>query len=88
MARASREEQAARGVRRRFIGARVQRSPLAYPVPLREYEEERVALARGTGVEGLVSVGQSGEFDHLAFEDVYWRTTERVRALVGALRLG
>jgi protoporphyrinogen oxidase len=28
------------------------------------------------------ATGRNGEFDHLAFEDVYWRTTERVRAMV------
>jgi protoporphyrinogen oxidase len=75
-----------RDVRRRFIGARVQRSALAYPMLLREYEDQRLALTQGTGVEGLVSVGRNGEFDHLAFEDVYWRTTARVRALAEALR--
>ena len=75
-----------RDVRRRLLGAHVQRSPLAYPQLLGEYEDERSALAQGTGVEGLVSVGRNGEFDHLAFEDVFWRTTARMRALVEALR--
>jgi oxygen-dependent protoporphyrinogen oxidase len=74
-----------RDVRRRFIGARVQRSALAYPMLLREYEDERVALAQGTGIDGLVSVGRNGEFDHLVFEDVYWRTTERMRSLLATL---
>jgi protoporphyrinogen oxidase len=75
-----------RDVRRRFIGASVQRSALAYPQLLREYEDERVTLARGTGIEGLVTAGRNGEFDLLAFEDVYWRTTARVRGLLELLR--
>jgi len=72
------------GARRRFLGVRVQRSPIAYPVFDRDYEDTRAGLERGTGVAGLLSVGRNGEFAHLLMEDVYWRTLDRVRTdLIG-----
>lgn len=64
--------------RRRYLGCRVIRTKLAYPVFLREYEADRQRLAGGTGVEGLLSAGRNGEFDHILMEDVYWRTVRRV----------
>jgi len=69
----------------RYLGARVLRTPIAYPIFLREYEEDRLRWQRTTGVAGLVSVGRNGEFDHLLMEDVYWRTVRRVRRLASDL---
>jgi protoporphyrinogen/coproporphyrinogen III oxidase len=65
--------------RRRYLGCRVMRTPIAHPVFLREYEAEREAFAAGTGVDGLYSIGRNGEFAHILMEDVYWRTVERMR---------
>jgi protoporphyrinogen oxidase len=69
-------------VRRRFMGAQVLRTPIAYPVFLNEYEEERQRLKRSTGVEGLYSIGRNGEFAHILMEDVYWRTLAKTRQVV------
>jgi len=44
-----------------------------------------VRFQRDTGVQGLVSVGRNGEFDHLLMEDVYWRTVRRIRRLAEEL---
>jgi len=74
-----------KGPSRRFLGARVLRTPIAYPIFLREYEEDRLRFQRDTGVRGLVSVGRNGEFDHLLMEDVYWRTLRRIRRLAEEL---
>jgi protoporphyrinogen/coproporphyrinogen III oxidase len=63
--------------RRRYLGCRVLRTPVAYPVFRREYEDDRRRFAESTGVEGLYSVGRNGEFAHLLMEDVYWRTLRK-----------
>lgn len=73
------------GARSRYRGCRVLRTPIAYPIFLREYEEERVRFAAGPGVEGLYSVGRNGEFDHVFMEDVYWRTLSKARRLAASL---
>lgn len=67
--------------RRRYLGCRVLRTPIAYPIFLREYEDERVRLETSTGVEGLYSIGRNGEFAHIFMEDVYWRTLRKMRQL-------
>ena len=69
------------GARRRYDGCRVVRTPVGYPVYLREYESERRALESGMPIEGLYSVGRNGEFAHVLMEDVYWKTLERMREL-------
>lgn len=69
------------GARRRYLGYRVLRTPVAYPVFHNSYEAERQRLGRGTGIGGLYSIGRNGEFAHLLMEDVYWRTKEKVRRL-------
>lgn len=66
------------GVRRRYLGCRVLRTPIAYPVFLNQYEQARQQLSEGTGVEGLYSIGRNGEFAHILMEDVYWRTLRKV----------
>jgi protoporphyrinogen oxidase len=75
-------EQVVPDVRQRYDGCRVVRTPVAYPIYLREYESERQRLAQGTGVAGLISVGRNGEFRHLLMEDVYWRTRWALRGLI------
>jgi protoporphyrinogen oxidase len=74
-----------RGVRERYLGCRVLRTPIAYPVFLKEYEKERQSFERQSGVEGLSSIGRNGEFAHIFMEDVYWRTLKRTRQLISAL---
>jgi protoporphyrinogen oxidase len=65
-------------IRQRFLGARVLRTKIAYPVYLRAYEAERQSFTRSSGVAGLYSVGRNGEFAHILMEDVYHRTMRRV----------
>ena len=50
-----------------------------------EYEADRQALEHSTGVSRLLSIGRNGEFAHILMEDVYWRTRDRVAALIGEL---
>ena len=66
----------------RYDGCRVLRTPLAYPVYLNEYEPQRKAFEKSTGVEGLYSVGRNGEFAHILMEDLFWRTRRKMRQLV------
>jgi protoporphyrinogen oxidase len=73
------------GARRRYLGCRVMRTPIAHPVFLRQYEAERLALESSTSIDGLYSIGRNGEFAHLLMEDVYWRTLRRMRGLIAAL---
>jgi len=74
------------GLSARYLGCRVMRTPLAYPVYRSEYEADRKRFEQGTGIEGLVSVGRNGEFVHNLMEDVFWRTRRKVLTLVDALR--
>lgn len=72
-------------VRERYLGCRVMRTPIAYPIFLREYENDRQRFEGGTGVEGLYSVGRNGEFMHIFMEDVYWRTLRKMNHLAASL---
>ena len=72
-------------VRHRYEGCRVLKTPIAYPVFLREYEAERQNFAEGTGVENLYSVGRNGEFQHIFMEDVHHRTRAKMSELEGVL---
>jgi len=74
-----------RDARQRYLGCRVLRTTIAYPVFLREYEADRQRFERSTGVEGLYSVGRNGEFAHIFMEDVFWRTTGKMRQLMQGL---
>ena len=65
----------------RYLGCRVLRTPFAYPVFAKEYEADRQQWERGTGVEGLHSVGRNGEFMHLFMEDVYLRSVKRAQKI-------
>lgn len=71
------------GISRRYLGCRVLKTPLAYPVYRLDYEADRRAFEKSTGISGLVSVGRNGEFTHSLMEDVYWRTRRKVQSLVG-----
>jgi oxygen-dependent protoporphyrinogen oxidase len=71
--------------RRRYLGCRVMRTPIAHPVFLREYEAERLVFERSVPVTGLYSIGRNGEFAHILMEDVYWRTLGRMHQLVATL---
>ena len=63
------------GARARLLGATVLRAPLGYPVFSLDYEQHRLALVEeGTGIEGLLSIGRNGSFEHILMEDIYWRT--------------
>lgn len=67
-------------VQQRYLGCRVARTPIAYPVFRRSYDPIRRSLqAHGTGVSGLLSIGRNGGFRHDLMEDVYWRTVASVR---------
>ncbi len=71
--------------KRRYLGCRVMRTPVAHPVFLREYEADRLAFEQSTSIQGLYSIGRNGEFAHILMEDVYWRTLSRMRRLVAAM---
>jgi protoporphyrinogen oxidase len=70
------------GIEKRYLGCRVMRTPLAYPIYHLDYEADRLRLEAGTGVAGLLSIGRNGEFGHLLMEDVYWRTRRQVNSLM------
>lgn len=74
-------------VDQRLIGAEVMRQPLAYPLYACAYEAERREFElHGSGIEGLLSIGRNGEFEHLLMEDIYWRTIRRVERLASGLQ--
>jgi protoporphyrinogen oxidase len=68
--------------RARFLGCKVLKTPIAYPVFLNEYEAARKDFEQSTGIENLLSIGRNGEFAHIFMEDVYWRTRKKVRHLI------
>jgi protoporphyrinogen oxidase len=71
------------GMARRYLGCRVVKTPIAYPVFDLANEAARTDLATdGTGVEGLLSVGRNGAFDHVLMEDIFWRTRATVQRWV------
>lgn len=74
-----------RDVRRRYLGCRVLRTPIAYPVFGIEYEADRLRFGQGLGIDGLISIGRNGEFMHIFMEDVYWRTLKRCQRLLSDL---
>ncbi len=74
-----------KGARGLYLGCRVLRTPIAYPVFLNEYEEDRRRFEDSMQVEGLYSIGRNGEFAHIFMEDVYWRTLKKTRQLAATL---
>ena len=73
------------GLAKRFLGCRVVRTPLAYPVFLKEYEADRKRFKTETGIADLYSVGRNGEFAHILMEDVFWRTRRKLLPLIEAI---
>jgi oxygen-dependent protoporphyrinogen oxidase len=71
--------------RDRYLGCAVLRTPIAHPVFLNSYEQDRLALEGDLPISGLYSVGRNGEFAHILMEDVYWRTLARMRQVVAFL---
>ena len=71
----------------RYLGCRVLRTPIAYPVFLNSYEPHRQRLEQSTGVENLLSIGRNGEFAHILMEDIYWRTLKKMRNLIDSLAI-
>ena len=72
-------------VREKFLGAKILKTPIAYPVFLKEYESARKAFESSTNIDNLLSIGRNGEFSHIFMEDVYWRTRKKVGSLVESL---
>lgn len=70
--------------RQLYMGCRVLKTPIAYPVFLKEYEADRQRFSRGTGIDGLYSIGRNGEFSHIFMEDVHFRTIRKMEQLIGA----
>ena len=70
--------------REKFLGAKVLKTPIAYPVFLNEYENERQSFEKSTNIENLLSIGRNGEFAHIFMEDVYWRTLKKVENLISS----
>ncbi len=68
--------------REKFLGAKVLKTPIAYPKFLSEYETERKDFEKSTGIENLLSIGRNGEFAHIFMEDVYWRTRRKIGELI------
>ena len=73
------------GLRDRYLGCAVLRTPIAHPIFLNVYEQERLALATTPPIAGLFSIGRNGEFAHILMEDVYWRTLVKVRDIAAYL---
>ena len=72
--------------RQRYLGCRVLRTPVAYPVYHRRYEAERQRQESATGIEGLYSIGRNGEFAHILMEDVHLRAARTTRAVIKSLQ--
>jgi protoporphyrinogen oxidase len=73
--------------RQRYLGCRVLRTPVAYPVYHRRYEAERQLQERATGIGGLYSIGRNGEFAHILMEDVHLRAARTTRAVIESLQV-
>ena len=68
--------------RERFLGSNVIKTPIAYPIFLKDYEQQRRNFEQSTSIKNLISVGRNGEFSHMFMEDVYWRTQKKVKNLL------
>jgi protoporphyrinogen/coproporphyrinogen III oxidase len=72
-------------VRQKYLGCRVLRTPVAYPVYLNQYEEQRLHWEGSTGIDGLYSIGRNGEFSHSLMEDIFWKTQSKMRNVMHQL---
>jgi protoporphyrinogen/coproporphyrinogen III oxidase len=71
--------------RQKYLGCRVLRTPIAYPVYLNKYESQRLHWETSTGIEGLYSIGRNGEFSHSLMEDIFWRTQGKMQNVMHRL---
>jgi protoporphyrinogen/coproporphyrinogen III oxidase len=71
--------------KKRFLGSNVLRTPIAYPIFLKDYEQDRKDFEQSTKIPNLLSVGRNGEFSHMFMEDVYWRTQKKVKKLIDGI---
>lgn len=69
-------------VRELYLGHNVLKTPISYPVFLKDYEEARRRFERSTGIDNLLSIGRNGEFAHIFMEDVFVRTRRKVTELI------
>lgn len=69
-------------IRELYLGHNVLKTPISYPVFLKEYEEARQRFERSTGIDNLLSIGRNGEFAHIFMEDVFVRTRRKVKELL------
>jgi protoporphyrinogen oxidase len=69
-------------IRELYLGHNVLKTPISYPVFLKEYEEARQQFERSTGIDNLLSIGRNGEFAHIFMEDVFVRTRRKVKELL------
>ena len=69
-------------IQQRYLGCRVLRTPIAYPVFLNSYEADRQRFEESTGIEGLYSIGRQGGFTHSLMEDIYWKTLKQMVQLL------
>jgi protoporphyrinogen oxidase len=69
-------------IRELYLGHNVLRTPISYPVFLKEYEAARQKFERSTGIDNLLSIGRNGEFAHIFMEDVFVRTRRKVKELL------
>ena len=76
------------GASSRYLGCRVMKTPIAYPVFLNSYESQRQAFEKSSGVDNLISIGRNGEFAHILMEDIYWRTLRKTSTLAASLLSG
>jgi protoporphyrinogen oxidase len=74
------------GLANAYLGCRVMRTALAYPVHKAEYEQDRKRFEIGTGIDGLYSIGRNGEFQHILMEDVFWRTRRKLVDVINRQR--
>lgn len=58
------------------------KSPIAYPIFLNDYEDDRKNFEQLNSIDNLLSIGRNGEFSHMFMEDVYWRTQKKVKQLI------
>jgi protoporphyrinogen oxidase len=68
-----------------FLGSKVLKTPIAYPVFLKDYEAARKRFENSSGIDNLLSIRRNGEFRHIFMEDVYFRTRRKLSELLKTL---
>ena len=72
--------------RQRYLGCRVLRTPVAYPVFARAYESDRQRFAAGQEIHGLYSVGRNAEFSHILWKTFIGEHSRKCAACGNRLR--